>query len=111
MRVEDRPASLVVHPVLVLDDRAGALVDLVTALVLGQPLDLLQPVRLHAGLQRVAHHAEQVDEQAGLDQLLQQRLVGAVLGRQRLERRSFGVVVVVHVHAGEAWRAGRRGTR
>ena len=76
-------AVVVVHPPVVLHHCAGALVDVVAALVLGEPFDRLQSVRLHTRLHRVAYDRQQVDEQARVDKLLQQRLVGAVLGRHR----------------------------
>ena len=66
----------------------------------GQPLEVLQPVPLGAHLHGVASHRVQVDEQSRVDLLAERDLASAVVGRQPLERGSFGVVVVVHVHAG-----------
>ncbi len=94
------------HPALVLDDGAGALVDLVAALVVGEPLDVLEAVALHADLHRPLHDRQEIDELARGDQLFECEFGDAVLGDQPFERRSFGVVVVVHVHVGELLPAG-----
>ena len=101
-------ARLVVrrHPALVLDDRARALVDLVAALVVGEPLDVLEAVALDTDLHRPLHDRQQVDELAGGDQLFEREFGDAVLGHQPLQRRSLGVVVVVHVHVRELHPAG-----
>ena len=92
---------LVLHPVLVLDDGAGATVDVVAALVVGEALDVLQAVRLDAHLHRAGHDREQVDEQPGGDLALELQLGDAVVGGEAHQRGPLGVVVVVHVHVRE----------
>ena len=92
---------LVLHPVLVLDDGAGATVDVVAALVVGEALDVLQAVRLDTDLHRAGHDREQVDEQPGGDLTLEFQLGDAVVGGEAHQRGPLGVVVVVHVHVRE----------
>ena len=69
------------------------------ALVAGQHFHCLQAVRLDTGLQPVPHDWKQIDEETRLDKVLQQALVGTMLGSQSLQPGALGVVVVVHVHA------------
>ena len=59
---------------------------------------------------RVADHREEVDEEARGHHLSQQRFPDAMLGRQALEGRALGVVVVVHVHVRMVVAAMRPGT-
>jgi len=87
------------HERLVLEHRTRAGVDVVAALVVGEPLHRLQPVGLGADLDGVAGHQEQVDEGAGVDQVRQRHLPHAVGRRQPFQRGPLGVVVVVDVHA------------
>ncbi len=72
------------------------------ALVAGEQLDVFEAVGLGADLHGAGDHGEEVDEQAALDQLGQQRLAHAVGAGEAFEGGSFGVVVVVDVHAGVA---------
>ncbi|CAB4822350.1 unannotated protein [freshwater metagenome] len=69
-----------VHEALVLHDGAGTRVDVVTAFVPGEPLHVLEPVRLDASDHAVAHHLQQVNEQSSLNELSQQHLIRAVVG-------------------------------
>ena len=62
-RVELRPVTAL-HPALVADDRTGARVDLVTALVAGDELDLLEAVRLGADAYGAPDDLKEVDEDA-----------------------------------------------
>ena len=87
------------HEPLVLEHRARAGVDVVAALVVGEQLEVLQPVGLGADLDGVAGDQEQVDERAGVDQVRQRHLPHAVGGREAFQRGPLGVVVVVDVHA------------
>ena len=73
------------HVVLVLDDGGRTLVDLVAPLVGGQTFEVFEAVGLGPGLDRVAHHRVEVDEEARGDHVQQGRLTDAVLGRQALE--------------------------
>ena len=91
----------VAHPVLVLDDRPGAAVDVMAALVAGELLDVLQPVGLHADLQGAGDDRVEVDEQPAGDEGFDLLLDDAMRFGQALQRASFRVVVVVHVHAWE----------
>ena len=94
-------AVAVAHPVLVLDDRAGAAVDVVGALVAGEPLDVLQSVGLHADLQGAGDDRVQVDEQPAGDEGFDLLFDDAMRFGQALQGASFRVVVVVHVHVRE----------
>ena len=86
------------HKSLVLHDGGRALIDVVSPSVAGEPLEVLETVRLGAGLHGVAHDRQEIDEESGLDKVGQRHLAHAVVGGEPLERRSLRVVVVVDVH-------------
>ena len=73
------------HVALVLDDGGRTLIDVVAPLVGGQPLEVLEAVGLGPGLDRIAHHRVEIDEESRGDHVQQNRLTDAVLGREALE--------------------------
>lgn len=68
------------------DDGAGPLVDLVVTLIVGEALEELQPVPLHAHLNGVAGHQQEVDEHALVDEVGERRLSDGVLRGEGFER-------------------------
>ena len=70
----------VAHPVLVLDDGACALVDVVGAFVVGERLDVFETVRLGAHLECAGDDREQVDKQAGVNEAFEWSFRDAVVG-------------------------------
>ena len=93
---------VILGPVLVLDDGASTLVDVVAAFVVGQLLDVLETIRLDTHLHGAGDDREQIDEQTGVDLALQLQLGHSVVDCEPYKRRPLGVVVVVHVHVREA---------